>query len=63
MDINGFEVCKTIKTDKNLKNIPIYYITTFPEEYVQENMKDTGADGFLLKPFKFKEVEKLLKYL
>ncbi len=62
-DINGYEICKKIKTDNKLKSIPVYYITAVPEADVQKNMEDTGADGFFLKPFKFNKFEVLFNYL
>ncbi|MFX1504347.1 MAG: response regulator, partial [Promethearchaeota archaeon] len=45
-DINGYEICRKIKTDSKLKSIPVYYITAVPEADVQKNMEETGADGF-----------------
>ena len=62
-DINGYEICKKIKTDNKIKSIPVYYITAIPEADVQKNMEETGADGFFLKPFKFNKFEILFNYL
>jgi CheY-like chemotaxis protein len=65
-DINGFEVCKTIKKQKNYKNvkdIPIYFITAIPEKEVRDRMEETGAEGYFLKPFDFDRFETLLESL
>jgi len=62
-DIDGFQICKTIKADVRLKNIPVYYITAIQESEVIENLEKTGADGYFLKPFKFLQFEKLFKFL
>ena len=62
-DIDGFQICKTIKTDDRLKNIPVYYITAIQESEVIQNLEKTGADGYFLKPFKFTQFEKLSKFL
>jgi len=62
-DITGYKICKKIKTDKNFKTIPVFYITAVPESEVLKNMEETEADGFFLKPFKFPEFEVLFDYL
>ncbi|MFX0073755.1 MAG: PleD family two-component system response regulator [Candidatus Hermodarchaeota archaeon] len=62
-DVKGYEICKQIKTQKELKNIPVFYITAVPESEVKEKIKETKADGFFLKPFKFPKFEVLLKYI
>ena len=62
-DIDGFQICKIIKEDKRLKNIPVYYITAIHESEVIENMEKTGADGYFLKPFKFSQLSELLKII
>ncbi len=62
-DISGFEICKRIKSDENLKNIPIFYITAIPESEVLKKVKETGANGYLLKPFKFPQFKVIFDYL
>lgn len=62
-DIDGFQICKTIKTDDRLKNIPVYYITAIQESEVIQNLEKTGADGYFLKPFKFTQFEEIYKFL
>jgi len=62
-DINGFEICKKIKSEDKLKNIPIFYITAIPETDVRKNLKETGAEGFFLKPFKFHKFKVLFDYI
>ena len=62
-DISGYEVCKKIKSNNKLRNIPVYYITAVTSFQVQGKIKETGADGFFLKPFKLSEFNILFKYL
>lgn len=62
-DINGYEICKKIKNDENLKKIPVFYITAIPESEVRKNLNETKADGFFLKPFKFAKFEVLFDYI
>ena len=62
-DINGYEICKVIKSNRNLKNIPVYYITAVTKSEVNKNLKETGADGYFLKPFNLAEFNVLFEYL
>ncbi len=59
---NGYELCKIIK--ERYKNIPVFYITAVSLSEVGKKVKETGADGFFLKPFNFQEFNILFeKYL
>ena len=60
---DGYEICKKIRSDKRLKKVPIYYITAVPETEVYDKIKETGANGYLLKPFNMVEFNDLLKQL
>jgi CheY-like chemotaxis protein len=62
-DIDGFELCKIIKSDKKLKNIPIFYVTAIPDTEVSKKTQETGAEGFILKPFDLAEFDVVLQYL
>ncbi len=65
-DNSGYEICKTLKFDdkyKRFKNTPIYYVTAVPEVEVAKKLKETGAEGYFLKPFNFREFEILYKYI
>ena len=62
-DISGYEICNKIKSNEKLKEIPVFYITAIPESEVAERLKDTGANGFFLKPFNFSQFEILFDYL
>ena len=62
-DISGYEICNKIKSDENLKEIPVFYITAIPESEIVEKLKETGANGFFLKPFNFSQFEILFDYL
>lgn len=62
-DMSGYEICKKIKSNKNFKDIPIFYITAIPESEVKVMIDETMADGYFLKPFNFPEFEKLFTLL
>ena len=49
--MDGYEVCKRLKEDKNTKNIPVIMISAFKRE--SEDLArglDSGADAYLTKP-------------
>ena len=54
---------RTFRGNIDLKELLVYYITARPEEEVSKKLKETGADGFLLKPFEFEKVELLADLL
>jgi CheY-like chemotaxis protein len=59
-DIDGFELCKSIKDNKNLRKIPVYYITCLQEDEVKKRMEDTKADGYIIKPFEYDDIVNLI---
>ena len=52
-DINGYELFKKIK---EIKNIPIIFLTANSEELSIVRGLDMGADDYITKPFKAKEL-------
>ena len=62
-DVNGYDLSKMIKMDKELKDIPIYLLTAIPGSEVEKNIEDCKADGYILKPFDFSDFEILFEYL
>lgn len=52
-DINGVEICKRIRADKN--NTPIMMLTARSEEIDKIIGLETGADDYLTKPFSIRE--------
>jgi CheY-like chemotaxis protein len=62
-DIDGYEVCKTIRGNIKYKDVIIIYITAKSKEEIIEKLEETGANGFLLKPFELPKVELLEQYL
>jgi DNA-binding response OmpR family regulator len=51
-DIDGLDVCRTIKENKNTKKIPVVMISASPQ--IEELSKNAGADSFIEKPFAIK---------
>ena len=62
-DISGYEICKDVKSNEILMNTPIYYLTAVQGSKVEEKLKETKADGYILKPFDLIDLEFLFEYL
>lgn len=58
--IDGLDVCKKVKADKKLKDIPIILFTASTGSIV-DNVKEVGADGYLIKPFNQEQLAAELK--
>jgi len=56
--MNGYEVCRRLKADAELKDIPVVFMTaSLATGGFAENFPSTGAQGYIFKPFDY---EKLL---
>ncbi|MBN1799860.1 MAG: response regulator transcription factor [Candidatus Lokiarchaeota archaeon] len=62
-DISGYEICKQIKRNDNLKTKRVYFISAIPRDDIEKKMDETKANGYFLKPFNFSELKELFKYL
>lgn len=52
----GYEVCKTIKSNDTLKNIPVVFFTATASN-IDEAVKEFGANDYIVKPL---EIDNLL---
>jgi twitching motility two-component system response regulator PilH len=63
--MNGYEVCRKIKTDPTLHSLPVVMCSSKTEEFDRYWGMKQGADAYLSKPFQPKEllstIQKLLK--
>jgi two-component system sensor histidine kinase/response regulator len=55
-EVNGFEVCSTLKKDLLYKNIPIIFLTAKNDKEDVVNAFDLGAVDYITKPFNRKEL-------
>jgi len=46
---NGLDVLNKMKTDPDIKNIPVFLLTNLPAECSGEKAKELGAAGYLVK--------------
>ena len=62
---DGWEVCRNIKKDKKMRNIPVAMFTVRSSEESVKKSYECGADAHINKPFDVagltKEIENLLK--
>jgi diguanylate cyclase (GGDEF)-like protein len=61
--IDGFEVCRQIKEDQKLRNIPVIMITALTDKQDRIRGIEAGAEEFLLKPFDQTEALARIKIL
>ena len=54
---NGYEVCEFIKSNDELKHIPVLLLTGAFEPFDQERAKAAGCEGFLAKPVRAPDVD------
>ena len=61
--ISGFRVCESFKTDPRTEKVPVLVITARTSVSDHSYALEAGADAFLQKPFKFKELEDQIRAL
>lgn len=55
----GLDICQALKSDKDLKSIPIVMMTCLTNDSKHDDIywqKETGADDFITKPFPLGEL-------
>ena len=60
-EINGYDVCRAIKTDPSLKGIYVIMLTAKGQVAEQERGKEVGADEYIVKPFSPMEILNKIK--
>ncbi|MBI4559606.1 MAG: response regulator [Candidatus Hydrogenedentes bacterium] len=61
--MDGWEACRRMKSDPALMGIKIYVVTAKPVDTTRPRFQESGADGFLLKPFKSEDLVELVQNL
>ena len=59
--MNGFELCRTIKTNLEMSSIPVILLTSRSDPKNQDMGYKMGADSFLPKPFDSKLLYKIIR--
>jgi DNA-binding response OmpR family regulator len=60
-EIDGFEVCKELKADKTLCDIPVIFISSYDEILDKVKAFSVGGVDYVTKPFQFEEVHARIK--
>ena len=55
-EMNGYEVCKRIKSNKKIKDIPIIFVSALGETFDKLEAFSVGGVDYVTKPFEEKEV-------
>jgi len=58
-DVSGMKVLKDTKA--KYPDLPIWIITAFTDDDIQEQAKSLGADKYILKPISIQEIKAMLK--
>jgi PAS domain S-box-containing protein len=59
--MDGWEACTAIKNEPSLAGIRAYLVTAKPVDKTPARVYDSGADGYLLKPFKAEDLVSLVQ--
>ena len=59
--MSGIKVMEHIRNLKNMRKIPLVAVTAFYAGDMSKQLLDSGFDDYLAKPYKFNELEKILK--
>ena len=55
-DFDGFEVCRRIKAQSDLSDIPIVFLSANMQDAARQQAWDAGAAAYLSKPYNAQEV-------
>lgn len=55
-DLNGTQICRILRADPKLKNVPIVFLTAKAEESDRIAGFEVGCDDYICKPFSIKEL-------
>ena len=61
--MNGYEVCRRLKTDPKLQGVPVVMCSSKGEEFDRYWGMKQGADAYIVKPFQPKELVGTVKQL
>lgn len=59
--MDGYSICKIIKSDSDLEDIPVIFISALTEEFQKTQAFEVGGVDYIVKPFELKDVELRVK--
>ena len=61
--MDGYQACRLMKNDKDLKDIPVVFLSAKGQDIDKKKGAEAGGDGFIVKPFEGKTlIEKIKGY-
>lgn len=61
--VNGYKVCRHIKSEEKSKSIPVIVLTALAQDKDRRLCKSCGAECYMVKPFDVEELKKLIQTL
>ena len=61
--LDGWQTCRAIRNTSGLEGVKVYMVSAKPIDHNLDRIKDSGADGFLLKPFRPEDLLQLVQGL
>ena len=59
--MDGVKICVILKADDKLKTIPVIIFTASSDPTTSKKVKDSGAEGYLIKPFDTEDLLQTIK--
>ena len=59
--MDGDKICVILKADDKLKTIPVIIFTASSDPTTSKKVKDSGAEGYLIKPFDTEDLLQTIK--
>jgi CheY-like chemotaxis protein len=61
--MTGYEACKAMKADPDLKDIPVVFLSAKGQESEKQQGMEAGAEEYLLKPFAPDQLTQAIKII
>ena len=58
--MDGFEACRRLKADPDMKGIPVIFMTAKDQEQDMQTGRQAGGSGYLVKPFESDELSRTI---
>jgi two-component system, sensor histidine kinase ChiS len=59
--ISGYDVCRTLKRNSHTRDMPVIIFTAATQKIDEERARESGADGFVTKPFRREQIIELIE--
>lgn len=59
--MNGFDFYQAVKNNKELKDIPCFFLTAISDPLAEKYSQDLGVDSYLIKPIDLNELDLVIR--